>query len=897
MRAGLLERAARALLGLYSASFRSQLGEDMVGTFLSEAASRGERSRLRGAAYALHGLGAMVVAAVLDRTRERRSEMRRSGSRSVRSDGLGMVVRGVARRIVRTPGLSLGVVVLFALGIGANTTMYGAIDGLLLRPPAHLADPSSLRIVAVEWYSRALGRTVTNPIHSYPEFMDWQGAASLSGIAGYNYAVSELTVGRGESAVRVPGLSVTGDYFGVLGVSAELGRTLGPADDAAGAEPVVVISDGLWRRMYGGSRDVLDRSVDFGRGPHRIVGVLPRGFTGTELTPVDVWYALAPYRAAIQGPEWWTHRGNDWLEVVVRIRPGVTAAAAEAELTARSRSASTALAEAVAFPEDGRVLATSLIPGESPLAGPEVNVARWLAAVSLIVLLVASINVANLFLARAARSLREIAIRRALGVTRRRLIAESVLETAMLATAGGTAALVIARYCGSLLLRGLLPGVVERSGTDLIAGAGATLLLTAGACLLASLLPVLWLGRLWSRPLLSASSGGIARSNATVRASLVAMQVALSAVLLAGSGLFLRSFHRAASSDLGIDLERAYYLTVETDSIADLATFYEEAVRTLGAVPGVEAASASSTVPFFNRHGVRFRMEGLDTVPPRVMVHVTAGAYFAATGLEVLRGRVPRPSDDASSEPVAAVNREMAAVWGGDVLGRCLYVGDGSTRCTRVVGVVEDAIVDGVGGRALPQFYLVASQQRDVPQLWGFPVRVRREADPTAAIEGMRAVLYATSPRIRWVDVTPFEEMLRGQMRPWRLGATLFTAFGVLALVVAGIGLFGLVTFDVVQRTRELGLRAALGAGPARLVGMVVRRSFTLAATGLVPGVAVILLLSPRLSSLLYETGPRDPLTVGLVVVVLAVVACLSSVLPAIRASRADPNTALRTEV
>ncbi|MGD8277679.1 MAG: ABC transporter permease [Gemmatimonadota bacterium] len=899
MKATGLERAVRLLLRLYPASFRSVFGEDLVATFVSEAGMR--RGRVRRWLHVLHGMGVMVAHGLSDRFGEWRSARWAAESRPSRGDGALVVVRSAVRRLVRMPGLSAGVVLLFALGIGANASMYGGVERLLLRPPAHLRDAESLRIVALDLYSRQMGKRIHSAIHSYPDLTDWESARSLSGVAGYNYAVRELTVGRGDAAERLSALPVTGRYFEVLGATPILGRALGPADEVPGAEPVVVISEGLWRRSYGGARAVLSETIEIDDVPHRIVGVMPRGFTGAEAASIDLWQPMAPWRRRIQGPDWYTYRMNHWLAVVARLAPGVPEETAEAELTALSRAAAAETRDSL--PSDARVRAFSLIPGRSPLGGAEVDVARWLSAVSLIVLLVACINVANLFLARAARSGRELAIQRALGVTRRRLAAQAAVETMLLAGAGGAAALAIARFGSGALLGALMPtSMAGRMLSDTgnaglsLSQVGATLGLTAVAALLATLVPVVWTGRAWARSSLATTSGGIARSNASVRAGLVVAQVALSAVLLAGAGLFVRSFGKAARADLGIELDRGWYLTVENDELPDMDAFYRNAVRVLSSTPGVAAAGASSTYPFFQRHGTSFGLEGMDTVTEPALVHVVRGDYFRALGLDVVTGRAIGEGDVRGTEPVAVVNRELQSIWRGPALGRCLYVGEAPGRCARVVGVVENAIVDGIGGRPVPQFYLAASQFRGVAQLWGFPIRLAPGAEPGTVLASAREALYGLAPQVRWVEATPFASMLSAQVRPWRLGATLFSLFGGLALLVAGIGLFGVVAFDVAQRMRELGLRASLGATPASLLGLVVRRSFALAGAGSGIGVAVSLVLAPRLGPLLFEVAPRDPITLVAVVLVLGVVACVSAALPAARAARADPNTALRTD-
>jgi hypothetical protein len=302
-------------------------------------------------------------------------------------------------------------------------------------------------------------------------------------------------------------------------------------------------------------------------------------------------------------------------------------------------------------------------------------------------------------------------------------------------------------------------------------------------------------------------------------------------------------------------------------------------------------------MPFYQRHGIRFRAEGWDSLPGRVLVHAVQGDYFAALGLRILTGRALNDSDLPGAPPAAVISAEMARLlYPNGALDRCLYIGTEPAPCTRIAGVVEDALVDGIGGAPVAQFYVAAAQQPQAPQLWGFPVRAQDRADPAGVVAAARQRLSALAPTIRWVEANAFADMVETQLRPWRLGATLFTLFGLLALIVAVLGLYAVIAFDVSQRTRELGLRAALGATPRGLVRMVVNHSLRLAASGALIGVALALFFAPRLESLLFRVSSRDGTSLLVVTATLLGAALVAAYWPARRAARVDPLVALRTD-
>jgi predicted permease len=519
--------------------------------------------------------------------------------------------------------------------------------------------------------------------------------------------------------------------------------------------------------------------------------------------------------------------------------------------------------------------------------------------VSLAVLLVACINIANLLLAREARGRRDLGIRLALGISRGRLAAHVLVEVLLLALVGGMLALLIAGFTDSALERLLLTDTLADDGATGLRVVVFTGILATGAALLTAALPAAQSLRADVQQALRTSAGGITRSTARLRGTLVVAQVTLSAVLLVGAALFVRSFSAAATSDLGVDLADTWYATLVWDTEhepADGVAFHTRAIEALRSVPGVRAAGASSTYPFYQQHGTALRAEGWDSLPGRVLVHTVAGDYFDALGMTIGTGRSLVEADRTGAPQVAVVNRVMAArLWNGQALGRCLYIGADETRCTRIVGVTEDARVGGVGVDPPMQYYVPALQQVPADPLFTLLFRAEPGASPRIEAD-VRRVLLAIDPGIRAADVSSVASILDSQMRPWRLGAILFSAFGGLALVVAVLGLYGVIAFDVTQRVRELGLRAALGASPARLVRAVLGRALLLASAGLAAAVGAALLFAPLIDPFLYGVQPRDPVSLGAVSAILLAAAVLAAALPGIRASRVDPNAALRVE-
>ncbi|MGH7475580.1 MAG: ADOP family duplicated permease [Longimicrobiales bacterium] len=820
-----------------------------------------------------------------------------------RSAALRDDVRYALRRVRRSPGLAAAVVLTFALGIGANASIFGIVDRLLLRPPEHIADPERVQRLLVERQHPITGERQPNSFLAYPDFKDFEAVDGLAGVAAYSRR--ELTLGRGADAERVNATLVTGNFFSLLGVQPARGRFFTPEEERLGGPELVVVGHGYWQRRLGGDPDVIGETLDFGQGPYTIVGVAPRNFTGVDLRHQDLWLPMAGTREKEAGTNWVTRRSWYWLEVVGRTRPAATPELVAEQATAVHRAGR---AEAIAsddYDANARVIAAPLIAARGPLASEESAVAKWLSGVSLLVLLIACANVANLLLARALRERREVTVRMALGISRGRLLAQTLTESLTLALLGGLAAIAVTYWGGAAMRTLLLPDVawgdsaLERRVLFAILG----LSLLAG--LISGIVPSLQSLRRDLLEALRSSGRSVTTPISRLRAALTVTQAALSVVLLVGAGLFVRSLDRVQSVDIGLDIEGVHMIQPIFD--ADLAaqrirSYYERAVEAARATPAVSDAAAVFAMPFWSQVAEGVRVPGLDSLPrapgggPYYRA-VTAG-YFSTFGLRILRGRGFDERDTESAPPVVLVNATMArTVWPGeDPLGRCIIRRDPEPElCSEVIGVVEDAAQFSItGDRPAMEYYLPIAQDTSIADIEALVVRA--SGDPAEFLLGLRHRLLALDPAVRFVDARSIEEIVAPQLRSWRLGASMFAVFGALALVVAAVGLYSVLAFAVVQRTHELGVRSALGAPRQRLVRLVLGQGMHLVVLGLGLGILAALFAAPRIESLLYETSPRDPLTLLSVATTLLLVALLASALPAWRATRVPPSIALRAE-
>lgn len=813
----------------------------------------------------------------------------------LRAEAMTDAVKHATRSLMRAPALSLAVVLTLALGLGANVTMYSIIDRLMLSPPEHVSAADQVRRVMIESYSEYRRERAANGTLPWADVLDLESATLLDGAAVWSER--QLTIGDGLSARELDGVAVSGNYFAVIGARPALGRFIAPADDADNAPPVAVIGHEMWQREYGGSADVLGRTLDAGDGPIPIVGVAPRGMTTLRLGRADVWLAAAPTMGATMR----TARNYYSFGAVARLAEGADEGAAMDQLTTLHRRARAEQIEQGDYPEDARVLLTPLLEARGPHPNAEAHVARWLAGVSLVVLLIACVNVANLMLARMVRQSREVAVRLALGISRRRLVAQLLLEGVLLGAAGGAAALAVASYAGTAISSTLLPGV---AWSELGWSPGLVplaLALSALTGLLAALVPALHASRRDpGLTLRQAGAGGVTRSTARVRTGLAAAQAALCVLLLIGAGLFVRSLDAVRSVDLGLRLDGLLYVETRTRPGAttpeERSAISHSVLDRLRSHPRIEAAAGAFTAPFMGSMTNTVRLPGGDSVPQvgggQIWMHIVSSDYFRVLDIPIVRGRAFEPNDATVDPRVVIVNETMArALWPTqDPIGQCIYPG-AETECSHVVGVARDSRQREFREQSAMEFHVPLQPESAAGIIM---VRPRRGADDGPAL--VRDAVLSVDPRIRHVRVIDATDRLAPQERSWRLGATLFSAFGALALAVAAVGLYAVLAFDMSQRTREIGVRTALGAGRASIVRLVLVRALAVSGAGIAIGALAAALLAPRMQDLLYGVGPWDVTTYVAVACTLLATAAAAALLPAHRAASVDPNTALRAE-
>ncbi len=836
----------------------------------------------------------------LDRIDQQRAirTRRRAFFESVFQD-LAYLVRGLRRE----PGFTAAVVLTLALGIGANATMFGVVDHLLLSSPEHVEDPDD--VVRLHVY-RTWAFVGVPDVYSYMPYADYQdflGARTLESVAAFGD--QEMILGEGSRAERVKALLTTASFFPLLGVQPALGRFYDEGEDDPGGPAVVVLSHGLWQRRFGGRGDILGQSLAVGNGTYTVIGIAPRGFNGVELEPVDLFLPVHAFTTFNGSDEWITHRGWYWLQTLARLSPSSSRDAAAEEATALHRNGRRELLEEGRYSEDARVVLGSVKAALGPDAPGEVQVSRWLVGVTLIVLLIACANVANLLLARGARRRRELGIRVALGIPRRRLVRQLFLESMVLAGLGGTVGLALAYWGGQAVRGAFLPQVAwPASPVD-----KHVLLFTLGIALATGLLA--GMAPAWSRvragpvdALKAGERGGTARRSRSQTALLV-MQGALSVILLVGAGLFVKSLTRAKTLDLGLDPEGLIVASMELDgewdgpSLLDLAN---RAAEGLMATPGVQHASLTSRPPFAGMSAFNLFVPGMDSIPtPRgitPLVTTVSPDYLPTLGIQLRRGRIFTEQEAAAGARVAVVTENMAnGIWGDeDALGQCLLISERESPCWEIVGVVESSRLTDLEGQIPWQYYLPLGDPAFALGARPGALLIRAQGNAEQLLAPIRRQLQAVDPSVRFANVALLQDNIDPHLRPWRLGATMFTLFGSLALIVAAVGLYSVLAFNVARRTQELGVRSAMGASRTRLVNLVLRQSVAVTAVGAFLGLLAALILASKLGPLLFSTSPWDLQVMLGVVAVLLAVALAAGAIPAWAAARVDPMKALRTE-
>ncbi|HUR95397.1 MAG TPA: ABC transporter permease [Gemmatimonadales bacterium] len=801
-------------------------------------------------------------------------------------DSLLQDLRHAVRALRQAPAFALAAILTLGLGIGANTAIFSVVNGVLLRP---LAFPDPERLVTIWGYHPSIGRETA----SLPDYLDWRrDARSFGAMAAW--ANTQFTVtGTGEPEVA-RGALVTADYFRVLGVTVPVGRDFRPEEERGGAARTAVLGHGYWQRRFGGRADVVGRQIVLGGVPHTIVGVGARGLALPE--EVEVYAPLVTDTTL--------GRRSDFLQVIGRLGPGADVARAREEMTTIGRRL------AQAYPQTNAGWGAQLIPlHERIVAEIRPALLVFMGAVGL-VLLIACANVANLTLARVASRERDVVIRAALGASRSRLVRQLLTESVVLALTGGALGVGVAIW-GVRALQALGPGTIPRLGEIQVSGGAlafaVALSLTTG--LLSGLVPALRLVRVDPRGGLAEGGRALAgsRSAGRTRAALVLGEVALASMLLVGAALLVRSFDRLQRVDLGfttggivtarVTLPRSRY-----DDPGRQVAFTNDLLARLQAVPGATASALASDVPVGDGPPYwAFAVAGAEPQAPDVVqdavVFRTSQDYFRTFGVPLVRGRLFEPGDRDGADAVALVSQSLAQrYWPGrDPIGGRVTFGDPadtSSTWMTIVGVVGDVRQEGPASAPYPQLYMPLAQ---VPSR-SLVIAARTGGDPLRLVPDLKHAVAGVDGDLALSRIATMHDRLADAMARPRVNALLLGGFALAALVLAALGIYGVINYGVVQRTRELGIRVALGARAADVLRLVIRQGMAPVIAGLLLGLAGAAAASRVLRGLLYGVGTTDPITYAAVAGFLTAVALLASYLPARRAARADPVTALREE-
>jgi putative ABC transport system permease protein len=865
--------------------------DELVARGMDEHGARAQAAREFGDLAA-----ARAEITALDRQTLRRS--RRAGV----LDALQWDVRYALRMLRRQPGLTFSVVVTLGLGMGANAAMFGITDRLLLRAPPHVVDADRVQRVFFRQTFSWAGQ-VTQPSTGYADYASMRD--ELSGVASVAaWFPTRASLGRGQEAQEVRRVIATPSFFTTLGVRPLLGRFYTDEETDAG----VVLSHGFWQRHFGGDAGVLGRTLRIGNATYTVVGVAPRGFTGADLDPVDVWVPFAVAGEEIAGDTWASMSSHNirWVRTLVRLRPDADVVAVEAHATALQSSLNP---EGFGRDSTARVVLGPVVAARGPAVGAgmeqrSARIALWLSGVSAMVLLIACANVANLLLARAMRRRREISVRLALGVGRGRLAAQMLVETLLLAVAGGALGLLLAHWGGAAARALLLPDVTwESSPVD-----ARVLVVTAALVLLSTLLAGL-------APVAHALRGNLAQTfrggtragtydRSRLRTLLLAAQATLCVVLLVGAGLFVRSLHNVRGLDMGFDADRVIVLHWDASAIAlsraERELLYERAHERVRQLPQIADAAVAMTIPFWSSISAALHVPGVDSIPVPAdggpYYNAVTPEYFRTTGTRIVRGRTFTDRDVEGSGRVAIVSETMArTLWPGeDALGRCIHVGGRDEPCSEVIGIAQDARRQTIEGGPVLQYYLPLAQRQTDASLRALFIRVQRNT--ATSMLPIHQAVQSLAPDLPHAQLQLLQDLVDPQIRPWRLGATMFSVFGLLAVVLAAIGLYGVIAYDIAQRRQEIGVRVALGAGMRQVVTLVLAAAARVIVIGVPLGLLAALLAGSSLEPLLFQVSARDPATLAAVSLLLVVISFAAALVPARRALRIDPATALREE-
>lgn len=798
-----------------------------------------------------------------------------------------------ARMLIKRPGFTLIAVCTLALGIGANTAIFSLIDAVLLRPLAY-AKPDQLVMVWEDATAIGFPRDTPAPAN----YFDWKTQNQVfQDVAALDQRSFNLT-GEGEPE-KLQAYGVTANLLPLLGVTPALGRNFLPAEDKPGAAKVALLSHQFWQSRYGGEGSIIGRDILLNGEKYSVIGVLPRGFQFGERY-VRVWVPLG------FSPSDLTNRGNHFLQVVARLKPGVTVSQADADIKAITQRI------AQQYPNDAAGLSSAVVSFREEFTGEVQKPLLMLVVAVGFVLLIACANIASLLLARAAARQREIAVRAALGAGRFRLVRQFLTESVLLAGGGGVLGVLFAVWSFEFLQRLIPPSLVLQANLQLNP---RVLLFTLAAALLAGVLfglvPALQASRVNLNDALKQGGGraGFSGGQRHFRHALVVGEVALALVLLIGAGLLLQTlYHLHGQYSM---LQPASVLTARTvlpdykyGEHAQRVQFYTQVLERVRALPGVVSAGYTTSVPLEWKGGANgLSLEGKPNGPGaswNANHRQVTENYLQTLGLALRSGRYFSAQDDEQAQPVVIVNETMAQKYwpGEEPLGKRFKLGgpDSKQPWLTIVGVVADVRQMGMDVAVKPEAYYPQRQIKSHAFFTPRDLVVRTSVEPLTLAAAVRTAIHAVDPEQPVANLQPLSETLNSESAMRRTGMTLLVAFAVLALLLASLGLYGVLSYFVTQHTPEIGVRMALGARPGDVLRLILRQGMTLVLGGIATGLLSALALTRLMKSLVFGIGATDPLTFVLVPLLLCAVALLACWLPARRATQVDPLVALRNE-
>lgn len=793
-----------------------------------------------------------------------------------------------ARSYAKAPSFTAAVLLTLALGIGASTAIFSLVNGILLKP-LPLPDPG--RLVYANEYGHGGGSISV----SWPNFLDWRARAhSYDGLASSREEA--LTLTGVERAERLSGRRVTGNFFSVIGIQPAIGRGFSDDDDRAGADAAVIVSDEFWRTRLGASADAVGTSLTLDAKPYTIIGVLPAGFR--YLRPYDVFVPMGP----IADDKYLLDRGNhQGYSAVGRLKPHVTLDAANREL----QSIAAALAREHPDTNTGIAVRVEMLSARV-VSTIRLTLIVLFGAVGCL-LLIACVNVANLLIARGSARQHEMAVRAALGGGRLRLTGQLLVESTLVSAVGAVLGIALASW----LLRALV--AVAPEGTPRLAEVRLDASAFAFALGAAAVCGVVF-GAFPSFQAASVRGGGsLVRSRAAgssaashrLRHALMIVEVAMALVLLTGAGLMMRTLQRLTLVDTGFKpdhlLTMRLSLPDEQWNEPRRLAFYDDLLARVEALPGVSRAALADSLPIDGSNWNSIFIAGDKPIPPLGQLPSAAftpvsADYFATLGMRLVSGRLFGATDRPASPAVVVVNETLARrLWPGQAaVGKRVKQGwpESPSQWREIVGVVADVKFEGVAEETPSQVYLPLVQEPTTT----FAIVIRTKADPAALTPGVEAVVRQLDKDLPLFAVKTMDQMIDASMARERMAVLILAVFAAVALTLASIGLYGVVSHGVTERTHEIGIRMALGAEARDVLGLVVRQGLTMAAIGTAIGVAGAVALSRAIRGLLFGITATDPLTFAVVVATLLAVATVACCVPAWRATRVDPTQALRSE-